>query len=252
MGYISVTIILLVAFDVVLLWFMNRSIYRKKMTHQLLDVSMKEEQNLYAKVDELYKDSQIIRHDVKHYLTAVLGLIINEEYDEARRQLIDILGTDFTGKFIYYQNSSVINAVLNDKRSRAGAGKIFLDMVVSGDVPKYCEMDLAIILANLLDNAIEASTSADRIFVEMLQDKGMYLITVKNSISDSVLANNPKLESSKQSANEAHGFGIKSIIRLVKRLDGSYQCYEEHGYFVSYISVPTRKELPTKESNSIK
>lgn len=251
MGLISVTIILLVVFDVVLLYFMNRRIYHKKMTHQMLDVSMKEEHNLYTKVDELYKDSQIIRHDMKHYMTAVLGLIINEEYDEARRQLIDILGTEFSGKFIYYQNSSVINAVLNDKRSRAEANKIFLDMVVSGDVPTYCEMDLAIILANLLDNAIEASSSDDKIFVELLQDKGMYLVTVKNSISDSVLATNPKLLSSKQNLSESHGFGIKSIIRLVKRLDGTYQYYEERGYFVSYVSVPCKKERTTKANDNV-
>ena len=88
MGCISVTIILLIIFDALLLVYMNRKIYRKKMASKILDVSVHEEQNLYQKINEMYKDSQIMRHDVKHYLTVVLGLIINEEYEEAKKQQV--------------------------------------------------------------------------------------------------------------------------------------------------------------------
>ena len=246
MGYISITIIVLVVLDVILLAVMNRRLYRKEMEQHIVDVSVEEEQNLYTKIDEVYKESQIMRHDAKHYLTALLGLIINEEYDEARRQLIDTLGTDFKSSYIYYQNSSLINAVLNDKKNRAETSRISVDMVVSGDVPKYCEMDIAIIIANLLDNAIDASTNKDKIYVELIQDKGMYLIIVKNSISDSVIEKNPRLVSSKVDAGKLHGFGVQSIKKLVSRLDGTYQYYEEHGYFVSYVSIPCKREQSTK------
>lgn len=247
MGCISVTIILLVVFDALLLVYINRRIYRNKMASKILDVSVHEEQNLYQKINEMYKDSQIMRHDVKHYLTVVLGLIINEEYEEAKKQLIDVLETEFRGKFVYYQSSNVVNAVLNNKRSYCEDHKISFDLVASGDVPAYCEMDIAIILANLLDNAIEASaTGHDEIYVELLQNKGMYSVMVKNSISQSVLQANSKLESSKYDADNAHGFGIKSIKKLVKRLDGTYQYYEEHGYFVSYVSIPCNRDSSTK------
>ena len=247
MGCISVTIILLIIFDALLLVYMNRKIYRKKMASKILDVSVHEEQNLYQKINEMYKDSQIMRHDVKHYLTVVLGLIRNEEYEEAKKQLIDILGTEFRGKFVYYQSSNVVNAVLNDKRSYCEDHKISFDLVASGDVPGYCEMDIAIILANLLDNAIEASTTGhDEIYVELLQNKGMYSVMVKNSISQSVLQANSKLVSSKYDADNTHGFGIKSIKKLANRLDGTYQYYEEHGYFVSYVSIPCNRDSSTK------
>ena len=85
---------------------------------------------------------------------------------------------------------------------------------------KISDVDLAIILGNALDNAVEA--------VEKIEYKGMVealivlrnnllIIKIKNPVKEYVDTNN--LSSTKPD-NNVHGFGIISIKQLTNKYDG--------------------------------
>ncbi|MDO5127395.1 MAG: GHKL domain-containing protein [Eubacteriales bacterium] len=247
MVYISIAIGILIILDVFFLILIKRKLVRQEMEQKIMEISMREEQNLYKRINDIYEDCRIMRHDVKHYLTVLLGLIINEEYEDAKHLIIDVVGNDFRGSYVRYMGSNVINAVLNEKLNRCNENGISMELVVSGEVPKQSELNLAIITANLIDNAIEfeKNETQKQIWVELVQHKGMYSLTVRNHISDSVLKTNPKLSTTK-SDKMTHGLGVGSIKKLVKRMDGIYQCYEENKMFTSYISIPIEESNETK------
>ncbi len=239
MGYISVTVMVLVIVNICVLVVIQNRKRHNIAKNDILKLRLKEEQNMYHKINELYEESRIMRHDLKHYLAIILGMIINEEYKDAEDYIIDFIGRRVNTPIVYYQGSSAINAVLNDKYSVCKNKSIDIQLIVSGNVPKEHELDIAIILANLLDNAIEAQRPLEnkKIWVSMVAHKGMYYIIVRNRVSCSVLNSNFRLHTTKQD-KKRHGLGINSVIYLVHNMDGYYQRYEEQDTFTTYISIP--------------
>ncbi len=239
MGYISVTVMILVIVNICVLMAIQNRKRHNIAKNDILKLRLREEQNMYHKINGLYEESRIMRHDLKHYLVIILGMIINEEYKAAEDFIIDIIGRRINTPIVHYQGSSAINAVLNDKYSVCKNKSIDVQLIVSGSVPKAHESDIAIILANLLDNAIEAQCTLEdkKIWVSMVEHKGMYYIIVRNRISDSVLNKNFGLHTTKQDKRK-HGLGINSIIYLVHNMDGYYQRYEEQDIFTTFISIP--------------
>ena len=212
---------------------------RYEAQNAILQIQLKQEQSTYTKVNEIYEQARMMNHDIKHYLSVVLGLLENKEYEEARQQIIDLVGNRMKLDMVQYVASSAINAVLNEKLVWARNANVNMELKVSGMIPSDMEMDVAIILANLLDNAIEAVHEQEdkRVELDMYELKGMYYVTVRNTIHNSILQNNPAMDTTKDE-KEKHGIGLNSVRYLVKRMDGSFQMREENGWFLSYVSFP--------------
>ncbi len=237
--YIGIVIALLVIFDAIFLYIYRKRERNKWIENDLLKLQLEHERSMHQKINDVYEESRIIRHDLKHYLSVVLGLLINEEYDEARELIIKIIGRGAGTKVVRYQGSNVINAVLNDKQNMCDNMGIDLMIAISGGIPESKELNIAIILANLLENGIEAQSRVQnkKIWLNIMEQKGMLYIVVKNTIAEPVLENNPELKTTKADKTR-HGFGISSVKELVKTMDGSFQQNEENGTFMSYISLP--------------
>ena len=69
-------------------------------------------------------------------------------------------------------------------------------------------MNVAILLSNLLDNAMEAAEKAElrKVQLEMYEEKGMYYIDIINTVNASVLHHNPKLQSTKKDKTTARNW----------------------------------------------
>lgn len=239
MEYISRGMAFLSIVDICMLVVLRRRYYNRILENEMLKLQLREERDNYTRINEVYEECRVMRHDLKHYLSIILGLITTGECKKAEALITDMIGRKVFAPVIYYQSSNVINAVLNDKQAVCRSAGIDISLVVSGEVPPRYEIDIAIILANLLDNAIAAQNMVDggKIWLEMYQQKGMYYIVVKNKISKSVLTSNPRLRTTK-SDKERHGLGIVGIELRVRRMDGCYCKYEEGSIFVSYITIP--------------
>lgn len=84
------------------------------------------------------------------------------------------------------------------------------------------ELDIAVMLSNLLDNAVEAQKkiTPDKprsIFLKIFSYENKYSILIKNTVAKSVLQNNPRFITDK--ANRyLHGIGMKSIEHTVDKM----------------------------------
>lgn len=226
-----------------------RRYYKCKLYNDFLKQQLFLEKNLERRVDDIYEQSRMMRHDIKHYLTAVLGLVVNEDYKEAEKLIIDIIGKTSEKTMINYSACSTINAVLNLKSDECKKKNIAFDINVSGSIPNEQQINIAIVLSNLLDNAIEATQKSEKkiIKLEMYEQKGMFYIMMENTF-DGKINNGKKVESSK-SDRWQHGLGILSIKKLVKDLDGVYEKYVEGDVFFNYLSIPFQVKLLDKKTD---
>lgn len=214
--------------------------YNYKIQSDILKTRFESDKDLLNKMEMLYENSRIIRHDMKHYLSVVYGLIEEGSNEEAKDFINDILEKPIFAPVIYYMGSKLVNATLNNKQRECELKEIKFNMMISGNVPKDKDMEVAVILCNLLDNAIEAQETLDQkeISLEMHEHKGMYYIITKNKIDESVLDKNPELDMTTKKDDSNHGIGMLSVKKMVSDMDGSVQWYEEDGYLIIYISVP--------------
>ena len=74
------------------------------------------------------------------------------------------------------------------------------------------------ILANLLNNAIEAcETCEDKkvIKFKFVKEDDMIIIAVKNSFNYDVVYENGEIKSTKTSSVDEHGVGIKNVLKII-------------------------------------
>lgn len=249
MGYLPKKIenrLILVAFGmlaicisiVVCIYKLNQQ-YHYKIENIALNTKLNEEKYMLEKINEMYEENRIIRHDLKHYLTILQGMLSNQQMKEAMDYLEEIIGKKFYSQRLYYTNNSIVNAVLNDKEGICKKYGIQYDVRVCGTILEQNQMEMGIILSNLIDNAIEAQIKQNKkwILVELVKYKEMFMIKVENYISESVLEKNPLLHTTKKD-DMNHGIGIISVKKIVKKMEGIYTQEETEHTFVTKILLP--------------
>ena len=139
----------------------------------------------------------------------------------------------------------VVDAVVNTRFMEMQESDIEFSCVIQARVSEKLIYEVGIILANLLDNAIEAEQKEQgkREIRLNITQKGQYLcIRVENRISESVIAQNRFLETTKPD-KERHGFGMKSIDFHCKRCGGFHGVLEENGFFIYEVFLKDKAEI---------
>ena len=137
----------------------------------------------------------------------------------------------------------IVNSILNTKYQEAISKHIVFVFKVN-DLSRIGidDEDLVVVLANLLNNAIEACEKCEEKkiikFKFMVEDE-LIILSVKNTYNQPLVYDNDEIRTSKTVEPEAHGVGIKNIIRIVEKYEGEYviQHNEMEFYFSLIISV---------------
>lgn len=206
-------------------------------------------ENEVLKVQLEQQESQIhntrkMRHDMKHYFTTYLQLLRDGETEVVIQEMQSILETELEAENVFYMESRMVNAVINQKAALCKKNKISLEVQITGEFHWENESNIAILLSNLLDNAIEAEIQQENkreIRLKMFIYKEMINIIVENYILKSVLGENPELKTTKKE-KRGHGIGIESVKELVRREEGDLEIFEENNYFISHILIPCKAE----------
>lgn len=203
----------------------NRAAEELKLKEQQLKHDIQ-----YAEtVRSQYQEIRQIRHDIKQHLDTVRGLQLEGNIDGAQKYISEITSKlDHIEMFMDVGNDFV-NAILNSKLSVAKSKGIEVMCSSQSNISGINEYDLCNLIGNMLDNAIEAAEkTGDNAVVEVSirSDKHKLMITVANSISQSVLDNNSKLKTTKKDA-ELHGYGVRSIKTTAEKYDGNATFYEK-------------------------
>lgn len=208
----------------------------KKLSDMQYDYE--KQQDMAEEVRRIQEQIRALKHDMKNHTLVILSYLEENRIKEARDYAGEIL--DKLNKMYTYVNvgNSLLNYIINNKLSRAKERGMEIKAEIENLAFDYMDsVDFSALLNNLLDNAIlGASESQDKkLEVQIMAKKGFDIITVKNSIDESVLAKNPEFVSTKE--EPGHGYGMKQIRSIVEKYQGSIDIYEKNNMFIVSIML---------------
>lgn len=208
--------------------------YRLQTENRLLKQKSSLQLEYITKTHALNEEIRDIKHDMKNQIIYLKEIFTRGSYDEglsyADRMINKI---DSTQKLIY-TNRVAFDAVVNSKLCEAADKGISVGYNIMCTLDNNMEDDdMVSLLGNVLDNAIEACESIKcrkEIFIEVKKVRLYLLITVKNTIGESVLKNNSELKSTKEDKLN-HGLGIKNVKKIVEKYNGFVTFDEKNDKF---------------------
>lgn len=235
-GIAMVGILAINVFVYVATYQLNKS-QKLLMENQLLRMSQEEQKEGMERMMRLQEKNRMLRHDLRHYFTLFQEMLANGNVEEAQKYVEDVLNTKLQPEGVYMTGDEILDAVLNHCDGICRQKQITFRTEISAHLPEG-QMEFAIALLNLLENAIEAEELEEDKLIELqiYESAGLLLVTVRNRISQSVMENNPELRTRKADAS-LHGLGRKSVTKLIRDMEGSFYEEERNGFFISNIVV---------------
>ncbi len=213
---------------------------KNKYELQILKEKMKFEESRHNDAAAIWENVRKVQHDMKQHLTVMSGQLADDKVDECKAYIETLLPSmDRFGDIIKSDNK-VLDYLINSKLGNIKDAQIVISGSV-GDLSDIRDIDLACLIGNILDNAVEAIAPLDRKIIELLfmKQNSNRVIICKNSIGKSVLAENKDLHSTKVSGAE-HGYGHIIINKIVADYNGMVDYFEEDGMFGIQVILPMK------------
>ena len=190
----------------------------------------------YNQLQEHNKTVLKIRHDQKNFMIGLISELKNNNVEIALDALQKELNL-LTNQSERNHGNNVISAVINAKSQIAQKDNIKINLAYN-EIGKVIisSIDVAIILGNALDNAIESTRKIEAdikmIDVMIKVNNDLIVIAIKNPVSNAVDTNN--LISTKRD-NGTYGFGIASMKEIATKYGGDVLLSCEHSQFNTRI-----------------
>ena len=219
-----------------MLFFKNRNIRRE---NDFLLMKEEMEQQKYKELSAAVEKNRELVHDVKNHYLVIREYVRDGDY-ESLAGYIDGLHKDFvrTDSWVYTGNF-VLDLILGQKRLTAQGQGFSFELQASplSGLP-FSDREICSLFGNLLDNAIEAcerarqrkeekaaaksapgSEGIPEIMVKIEQQNQMLFIEISNSTDEIPEQKERGFQSSKKDPS-LHGYGLKSVERIVEDHDG--------------------------------
>lgn len=208
----------------------------KKLSEMESDYQI--QQQMSEEIKRIQEQIRLLKHDMKNHTMVILSYLEENQIEEAKRYAGEILNK--LNRMYTYVNvgNELLSYIINHKLSEAKEQGLEIKAEIENLSFDYmASVDFSALLNNILDNAIRGALSSreKKLEVQIYRQKGMDIVTVKNSINESVLDKNPELVSTKQEAG--HGYGMKQIRSIVEKYDGMMDVYEKNALFIVSVML---------------
>lgn len=204
-----------------------------EMENVVLKIQLEQEKRQFHTEQQNYQNLRKLRHDMKRYITTYLQLLRSGECETVQREMEQMLNKRLAVERFRYVEDRMVNAVINEKMQICEEEKIKFD--VDAALEHEGIIENAIIISNLLDNAIEAEKKEQeewRYIHLWIRKEGLMMhVIVENYITESVLDKNPKLNTSKKTS-QFHGIGLKGVQEYVRSQEGEIKIWEQDHSFI--------------------
>lgn len=224
--------------------------HAKQLEYSILQQAFKSQEKSVEETKILYQSVRSIRHDLKQHFQVALTMLhsgkINEAVDYMEKYNDTVL--DGISNKVFCDND-VVNYIINSKSKICSDRHIKIYIYIANEIPEFSDLDLCVLLGNALDNAIEGVScdGNNEIYLEFRNVDNFFMISVKNTIINSVLEYNPNLISTKNE-KELHGLGILSMKEVVQKYNGSIEFYESDNKFCCdmLLDIPDNMQFKSK------
>lgn len=174
-----------------------------------------------------------LRHDLKNKLSPLYELVNTGQSAEMIACLADLMDLCQINKEYSASGNSNFDSIINYKLQHAEKDKIRVvtDILIPVEL-SISAFDIATILGNLLDNALEAVVHEEErwIKIKVKYTKGRLIIEVSNSYDGIVKTESGRILSRKNDMKN-HGMGLKSVEASLQKYDGVMQIAHDEKTF---------------------
>lgn len=214
--------------------YLNRNA-RLQYENHLLSMQQEKYDNLCAAIE----DAKMARHDMRHHFNQLAALAEAGDLARIKTYLSTAIGRIPVFEQSFCENRAV-DSMLSHYYTLAQQADIPIQIAV--DLPKVLpvdEMDFCLVLANIMENAMEASLKTEQtkrgINVDICNHLNrIVLIRVENTYSFEIQEKNGVYQSTKR---KGRGLGIQSVRQLSEKNGGTSDFSYENGIFVAKIML---------------
>lgn len=229
---LSISSILLLVLNFVIYYIFyymsNQNIEYTKLQLQLQrDEDVAYYYQMLLKQDE---EQKILIHDINKHLQTLQTFQQNKEYNKSDAYLQEIIHSEALTPSVRICNHELLNAILYRYTRLTLEKNIDFHIDIRNNCLNFiADEHLTSLFCNLLDNALEAAPSMPNPYIELnaiqRNNTPVTTISVINScrINPFISGSNKLL--TKKIDSHRHGFGIKSIDRIIKKYNGSINMY---------------------------
>ena len=220
-------------------------IKNEQHTNELLKQQMQALENNAALIEGRAEDVRRLRHDLRHY-NQMLATLLDAGDTEMARRLIEAQGKELLAPpLVSYCRNRILNAALT----------VYVQTAKNEKIPIYCNVnideaegaqgsggdpatdsDLAILLSNVIENAIIASRKQPegerKIQVSLVFDAGQYALVVKNRCDAPLRLDGDGLPMTEE---RGHGTGMISLRNFSKKYDAEAIFEQKDGWVRLYM-----------------
>lgn len=211
---------------------------------QLAMQQVQNQLSLYEAATENLETQRRKMHEYKNQIECMQMLVRAGRYKELEEYLNQAGGLCESVEVIETHHA-VINAVLNAKYQQALEREIVVTLMLNNLSGVWLATnDIVVLLSNLLDNAIEASSQCagdKRIEFKFLCENHQLVLGIRNTYQENARRSSDGSFVTSKEKGENHGYGIRNVIDVVKKYEGSYVVTPDEELFGFYAVFDDRK-----------
>ena len=211
---------------------------------ELLDQQHKMTEKYYEGLQERYEETQGLLHDLKKHLRVIADIDdcknnLKDQYASELIDSIDSMQQDFQC------SDEILRVIFWDKIQNCKKHGIFLDINMQDIRFDFMDrIEVTILFANLLDNAIEACQRSKKeqkeISLRMHQFKEYIVIKMRNTIGEKPQLEGENLKSAKSGH---HGMGMGILAKLANKYCGNLNFDFSEEYFETKIILSVNNKV---------
>lgn len=202
---------------------------------------IREQKLYYEKLTRQQEEIRSLSHDMNNNLLILSGHITDGNLEAANNHIQKLHKAIANNKPVI-TGYSVLDMVLASKKELSEIQDTVFDITFFIITELTIDIaDVAIVIANCLDNALEATSKIiepeNRYILLDMKTKGNYLlIKVSNTVIEKIKISHNKIETSKADLLN-HGFGLRNVEKIADKHDGSLRLECNENLFVASVML---------------
>lgn len=230
------------------------SLNREKSSRIILERQMGNIQEHIGEMERVYGNMRSVRHDMRNHL-AVLTRLVDQDTEGENGEIKDYLSqmeqTVESIEFRFRTGNTVADTILNIKYHEASRSMPGLRMETGELIfPKEFQVqnyDIAVILCNALDNAVEACCRMKEgqrwIRLSSMERGKMFFLEIANSFNGHLRQKRQQeFPQTDKEDKEAHGMGLYNIKNAVQRYGGAVDWTVQDKTFVLNVMLKNERK----------
>ncbi|MCL1812513.1 MAG: ATP-binding protein [Treponema sp.] len=207
---------------------------RMERERDMLDMQFRLAQTEFDSLRQVQQNAAVYRHDMRHHFAHLQGLVSRGRMEEAKEYLQTAQSDMDAITPVRFCENETVNLILSAFAAKAQQSGIQLEIDAKlPDSISFSDTELCSLLSNALENAIHAC--------EAIPDRNNRFVTLRVYSRDNKLCIDIRNRYQKEpvfdqslpvSTEQGHGFGVKSMARIVEKHGGVYQFSVEDGWFI--------------------